>query len=234
VTSIDSYAFSGCSRLKYNEYDNAYYLGNSTNPYLVLVNAKDKTITSCDINKNTKIIYSDAFDNCSNLTSINIPDGVTSIGADAFYNCSGLTSISIPDSVISIGTNPFSGCNNLESIIVDKNNSVYHSPGNCLIETATKKLISGCKNSIIPTDGSVTAIGGSAFYKCSSLTSISIPDSVTAIGDWALFNCSKLVTIYYSSTIEQWKTIGKGKWWNLSTGDYTVYCSDGEIAKSES
>ena len=36
---------------------------------------------------------------------------------------------------------------------------------------------------------SVTSIGGSAFYGCSGLTSITIPNSVTSIGSDAFYNC---------------------------------------------
>ena len=61
-------------------------------------------------------IGSNAFRNCSGLTSIEIPSSVTSIGSYAFYGCSGLTSIEIPSSVTSIGTSAFSGCNGLTSI----------------------------------------------------------------------------------------------------------------------
>ena len=56
-------------------------------------------------------------------------------------------------------------------------------------------MIAGCKNSIIPTDGSVTSIGDYAFRGCTGLTSITIPDSVKSIGDWALYGCTGLTSI---------------------------------------
>lgn len=51
-------------------------------------------------------------------TNLIIPDGVTSIGSDAFNNCTGITSVSIPDSVASIGSGAFSGCDNLTSVSI--------------------------------------------------------------------------------------------------------------------
>ena len=45
-------------------------------------------------------------------------------------------------------------------------------------------------------DGEVTMIGEDAFYGCSSLTSVNIPDSVTEIGGYAFYDCSNLTTIY--------------------------------------
>ena len=41
----------------------------------------------------------------------------------------------------------------------------------------------------------VNAIGDNAFYGCSSLTAITIPESVTSIGDEAFYNCSSLTSI---------------------------------------
>ena len=146
------------------------------------------------------------FTGCSNLATVNIGDNVKIIPSYAFYNCSGLTSITIPDSVTSIGNSTFSGCTGLTSIIVDEGNTKYHSSGNCLIETTTKTLILGCKTSVIPSDGSVTSIGESAFMYCSGLTSIAIPDSVMSIGTDAFYNCNKLQNIYITD-IAAWCNI---------------------------
>ena len=124
-----------------------------------------------------------------------IGNNVSAIPNNAFKGCDSLISVTIPASVTSIGNGVFSGCTSLETITVDSGNSVYHSAGNCLIETATKTLIAGCKNSVIPDDESVTSIGNYAFSDCDSLTSVTIPDSVTSIGDLAFSGCDSLTSV---------------------------------------
>lgn len=42
---------------------------------------------------------------------------------------------------------------------------------------------------------SVTSIGDSAFRGCSGITSLTIPDSVTSIGDWAFRDCSGITSL---------------------------------------
>ena len=60
----------------------------------------------------------------------------------------------------------------------------------------------------IEIDGkSVTSIGSSAFYDCTSLTEITIPDSVTSIGSSAFYDCTSLteITIPDSVTSIGWR-----------------------------
>lgn len=142
-----------------------------------------------------------AFDSCSSLTTITIPNSVTTIGNGAFGDCDNLTSIAIPYSVTSIGVEAFAYCNSMSQMVVDSGNTVYDSRDNCdaIIETATNKLISGCKNTVIP--NSVTSIGECAFEYCFGLTSIEIPNAVTSIGVSAFAYCSGLTSVIMGESL---------------------------------
>ena len=166
------------------------------------------------------IIGENDFYGCRCLTSVTIPNSVTSIEEWAFAGCMILKSIVIPANVNNMGNSfhAFHACVYMDQIIVDPENPVYDSRNGCnaIIETATNKLIAGCKNTQIP-DGietigecafegrwtmkkmaipeSVTTIGFCAFNLCSGLTSITLPASVNSI-EWGAFdNCNNLTTV---------------------------------------
>ncbi|MCH5164368.1 MAG: leucine-rich repeat domain-containing protein [Clostridiales bacterium] len=170
VTSIGARAFNDCDRLE-----------------------------SITIPDNVINIGDYAFWHCDGLKNVTIGNGVINIGKYAFYECSSLESVTIGYSLTSICESAFRACDSLESITISKTNSVYHSDGNCIIETATKTLVLGCKTSIIPDDGSVTSIGRYAFAYCSSLESVTISDSVTSIGSHAFYGCKNLQNIIFKN-----------------------------------
>lgn len=165
ITSINRYSFMGCQRL-----------------------------TNITIGDSVYSIGEEAF-TFTGLTSINLPNSVTSIGSGAFYGCDGLTSIFIPSSVTFIGRNVCTYSSGLTEIVVDSENPVYDSRNRCnaIIETATNKLICGCKNTVIP--NTVTSIGEFAFHAFEELTSILIPGSVISIQCNSFLSCSGLSSI---------------------------------------
>lgn len=241
VEVVGEGAFPDYGSLVYNIYDNAKYLGNKDNPYVLLVKALNKNITSCEINNNTKIIDIKAFEYCSSLTNVKIPNGVTTIGDYAFFECASLEYLEISESVTSIGKDAFFFCS-LSSIIVNENNKVYNSRNNCnsIIETKTNTLILGSDNGKIPEgviiiknyafygcDGliniqipdSVRHIGKFAFYSCSILSSVEIPNSVTNIGEFAFGRCETLTSIKIPGNVA---IMGKGIFEGCD--NLTIYC----------
>ena len=191
----------------------------------------NETLQSVVIPNSIQRIEKNAFANCNHMVHCVIGNGVTSIGAAAFNGCFELTNITIPISVTSIGDRIFYNCSGLTNIMVEDGNQKYHSTGNCLIETESKTLIAGIKNSVIPSDGSITSIGDYAFQNCRGLISVSIPNSVTSIGFSAFEN---LTSINYQGTQSQWNAINKGLNWNNNVGKYIVHCSDGDISINNS
>ncbi len=145
------------------------------------------------------VIGEEAFWGMYKLSEVSIPDTVTTLESSAFFNCF-ITSIDIPAGVVSIDDLALASCSYVETVTVDPANTVYHSDSNCLIETASGVLVVGCKNSVIPTDGSVTSIGEYAF-SMSQMTELDIPDIVTSIGDGAFMGATFLESLIIPDSV---------------------------------
>ena len=186
VSDISFGVFTGCDKIIQTEngvqYVDKWAIGCDT------------SITSVVLRPDTVGIAYGAFSDCNSLTSVTIPDSVKVIGENAFLGCSNLSSIAIGSGVSTIFYNSFWDCDKLTNISVQSANSTYYVSGNCIIEKASKTLVVGFENSVIPADGSVLRIGKFAFFNCGNLTNIHIPRSIVSIEPGALAASS--LTIY--------------------------------------
>jgi len=232
VKKIPSCAFYDCTGLaRINIQNNVTSIGQSAF-------SGCSNLTGITIPTGITSIEQSVFYGCIRLTNITIPTGVTSIGESAFCGCTGLTSITIPTSVTSIGNNAFKNCTKINTVNFNATNC--SSMGNtsnpafsgCSISTVNigvnvKKIPScafyGCTGlASITIPESVISIGGSAFYGCTKFTSITIPDNVTSIGSNAFYGCSGLTSATLGDSITSIGTNAFRNCSNLTTVNFNA------------
>ena len=211
ITIIGNYAFYNCSKLK--------QIKMSSSLRRINKNAFDgcADLTSITIPSNVTTIGNGAFAGCKSLTSVTLigdtlvkknytkksslntifgsqvtcytlGDSITAIGNYAFYGSSSLTSIIIPSNVTTIGTDVFGDCKALSSVtllgnaLVTKDYNSKFSLESIFGEQVTHYVV----------EGDITKIGNYAFFGCSNLKSIILPNSIDSIGKYAFSGCKTL------------------------------------------
>lgn len=175
VTEISGNAFSGCSNLATVTFDDDAAIRN---------------------------IRTGAFADCG-LTTVTIPQSVTTIEKEAFRNCEVLTEVNLSANITYVSPEAFKHCWNLDNITVDKDNTVYSSLDGYLLTADKETLVlfppgkANSKFTLLPP--SITTIGDYAFYDCSKLENVIIPNKVAAIGKRAFGLCTNLNTITFLS-----------------------------------
>ena len=155
--------------------------------------SKCNDLFSVTIPESVTIIGDYAFDFCSDLFFVTIPESVTTIGRYVFRACSELTSVTIPKSVTTIGNSAFANCSNLTNLRFNaKNCSDFSSDAN-------EHPFSSCPIATINIVDSVQSIPANFARGLSGLTSVTIGNKVTTIGDSAFWNCSSLSTLNFNA-----------------------------------
>ena len=156
LTTIDDYAFVGCSSLSLISCSYATYIGESA--FYECSNLRTANIPLA-----TEVGIR-AFENCINLTSISDPK-LSIINSYAFRSCRALSYFSFRSVTQISGWEAFAHCVALTSISLTNTSLSYLGSG----------TFSGCVKLSYVNASYVTSLGSSVFSGCSSLTSISFP-----------------------------------------------------------
>lgn len=134
---------------------------------------------------------------------------VCEIAENAFNGCSELTSVTIPYSVRNIRQNAFKGCYNIQNFSVNENNGVYMSQDGILFSKSQNILIyypTQKQDSEYTIPEQTTIICPESFQSNKYLLSVTVGNNVTAISDFAFRNCSNLEKISLGNSV---RIIGK-------------------------
>lgn len=197
------------------------------------------------IGSGVEVIEQQAFEACENLSSIIlgscdyelgtlVESSLERIDSYAFRDCTSLKKIVIPSTVKTIGSyvfrdsglyqNAYSGVVYADKWVVDFTENVRNSVN---IDEGTVGISNyafyKCKTlTSITVPSSVKHIGRAAFYQCVSLTEVSLPETLEVIEDFTFYHCDSLKLFSLPPML---KSIGRSAFYKCSTV-YSNYDSD--------
>lgn len=135
--------------------------------------------------------------------SYSVPDVVTDgestydvVGISAYaFKGTGVTSVELPAAVVSYGISAFEDCKLLESVS-------YRKPEATPVIAKVKKA--QIRKAAKATTASIDAsLGKNAFYGCTNLTSVELPENITSIPDGAFHECTSLTALEIPETVTE-------------------------------
>ncbi len=199
VRTIGASAFKGCTALE------SVVLSNN------LINIGEDLFNGCSALKeiiipdSVKTIGLNAFKDCILLENVTLSSALESIGVNAFNGCVAIENITLPEALEAVGKDAFSGCVALNKVnylgtldkwvVIDFNNENSNPVAYAENLYVNDELV---ENAELTTAKSIATY---AFYNCTSLVSIEIPEGVEKIGKGAFYNCTKLVNVEIPASV---------------------------------
>lgn len=248
VTSLSSYAFSGCGMLEWVEFaenGNLRKIGDNAFSGVCLENF--------EIPASVEEIGESAFSNCHQMTEITFAENskIRIIGDSAFNYNTAFESINIPASVTYIGDSAFKNCQSLETVVFEENGSLKKL-GNSAFEEcrllesinlplALEYLGESAFDSCvvlkeISLGSNIEKIEASTFYYCFELQNVNVPEDskITRIDDNAFYGCGELTDFSMPAGVT---FIGKGAFegcilLNFDLPEGLEYAGDGAFERT--
>ena len=219
-------AFSGLSALTSLEFEEAEA---GVAPNLVLLssafNGSMANVTTLKFGNRIKEIHEYALDSNKKLTTLEIPASVTTLGGNAFMSWTALTKVTFGGSALkTVQSNVFNKCTKLNDVTIREGTTVIGQqmfygctatgfkislpttltalPNNAFLTTTSASVKMTSINL-----SNVKTIGTKAFYKCTTLSSVTWGNKLETIGESAFEGCTALTgALDLSASV---KTIGK-------------------------
>ena len=175
-TTIESYAFSGCTSLKE---------------------------TDIVLPESVQTIGEGAFSGCTSLEGYTIPNHVITVGKSAFKDCESMAAVVVKPSVKSIGSFAFNGCTSLTGVVFEESDEALWLGYNYEYAGGGKGMFYDCPLQSVfigrPLDYEKSQrYGYSPFANNEKLEKVHFGNPIKTIGEYLLAGCKSLTTFEYN------------------------------------
>jgi uncharacterized repeat protein (TIGR02543 family) len=211
TTSIGPSAFEGCSSLARlnSSADGVFSIPSGVTAIPNSAFSGCVKASTVSLPSTVESIGSYAFDGCSGVRkigtdsdlTINSPESCRTIGSYAFQGLSLAKTLCVGPACESIGEGAFKGCSALEGVTLPFCGcSASDASAGGSYSSVFEKPFGGEISSIRSAEiTSQAALPANAFSKCSSLSSVTVPEGTTSIGPSAFEGCSSLARLNSSA-----------------------------------
>lgn len=196
VVYVAADVFYNCNRISYNVYGGLNYLGNSSNPYVLIVSPVNSSVTSVTVHEDARAFVCKSMSSAYYLTEVIFScENMADLSMEAYvFNYAGYYSDGI-SLIISSGVKrvparliycEYGAPANFTSI-------TFEGQSSC--EYIGDSAFAGSKITAIDLPDSIKSMGVSVFMECSSLADVKLPADLSVLPNSTFAYCSSLASV---------------------------------------